>query len=130
MCVDCGLLVALLLIAGCDGNNATVSGTVFIDGAPIDNGRVVFHKEGQAPAIANIAEDGTFSLAIGKDSGMSPGQYKVTVASYRIGSPARAGDPPPAKLTTPRQYVDVTTTPITEVVVRGKNVVELQLVSD
>jgi hypothetical protein len=123
------LLIVLTITAGCGSSTASVTGSVTIDGTPITSGRVVFHKEGQAPAIANIKDDGTFELAIAKSKGIQPGHYKVTVASYEIGTPARPGDPPPAKLITPRQYMDVGTTPLASDVGTGRNEVALELVT-
>ena len=122
-------LIVMTLTAGCGSNTASVTGTVTIDGTPVTSGRVVFHKEGQAPAIANIKSDGTFELAIANSKGIQPGHYKVTVASYDIGTPARPGDPPPAKLITPRQYMDVGTTPLASDVGTGRNEVALKLVT-
>ncbi len=119
----------MTITAGCGRNAARVTGSVTIDGTPVTSGRVVFHKEGQAPAIANIKEDGTFELAIANSKGIQPGHYKVTVASYDIGTPARPGDPPPAKLITPRQYMDLGTTPLASDVDTGNNEVELKLVT-
>jgi hypothetical protein len=123
------LLVIVTIIAGCGSSTASVTGSVTIDGTPVTSGRVVFHKEGQAPAIANIEGDGTFELAIANSKGLQPGHYKITVASYDIGTPARPGDPPPAKLITPRQYVDVGTTPLASDVGTGHNEVALKLVT-
>jgi hypothetical protein len=123
------LLIAIAITAGCGSNTASVTGSVTIDGTPVTSGRVVFHKEGQAPAIANINDDGTFELSIGSSKGIQPGHYKVTVASYEIGTPGRPGDPPPAKLITPRQYMDLGTTPLASDIGTGQNEVALQLVT-
>jgi hypothetical protein len=124
------LLTVLAITAGCGSDTASVAGSVTIDGKAVTSGRVVFHKDGQAPAIANINNDGTFELAIADSKGIQPGLYKVTVASYNIGTPARPGDPPPAKLITPRRYVDVTTTPLATEVGTGSNQVALTLVTN
>jgi hypothetical protein len=123
------LLIVLTVAAGCGSSTASVTGSVTIDGTPVTSGRVVFHKEGQAPAIANIKSDGTFELAIANSKGIQPGHYKVTVASYEIGTPARPGDPAPAKLLTPRQYIDVGTTPLASDVGTGQNEIALKLVT-
>jgi hypothetical protein len=123
------LLMVMTITAGCGRSPASVTGSVTIDGTPVTSGRVVFHKDGQAPAIANIKEDGTFELAIANSKGIQPGHYRVTVASYEIGTPARPGDPPPAKLTTPRLYMDVGTTPLASDIGTGRNEIALKLVT-
>ncbi|MCO6048163.1 hypothetical protein NG895_30070 [Aeoliella sp. ICT_H6.2] len=124
------LLCGVLCIAGCGGNKGTVTGSASLNGEPLTSGRVAFFQDGQAPAIANISEDGSFQLAIGSSKGIEPGEYKVTVSSYDVGKASSPQNPPPVKLITPKNYSDVTTTPLTSTVVKGSNQIDLELVTN
>lgn len=90
-CVRCCVLAAIL---GCsesssDNNDATVQGTITIDGALAPNGTVSFYPvDGGPVAVGSIARDGSFSLRIGQGnarnldrSGIPSGEYVVTVVA-------------------------------------------------
>lgn len=131
----CLFLIALPAVflcgttTGCNDSMSRVSGTVTLDGKLLDSGRVVFHKDGQAPAIANIDSHGTYSLAIGATESIQPGDYVVTVASYQVGKPAADGNPPPVRLITPQRYVDTQTTDLQAKVEGGTNEIDFALSS-
>lgn len=60
---------------------ATATGTVTVDGQPLDSGLVQLYPiaEGR-PAFANVQSDGSFAVATTAGiSGVSPGTYKVAV---------------------------------------------------
>jgi hypothetical protein len=81
--------VALVATLGCSqgsGNLATVSGVVTQNGAPLDGVKVIFHStveaEGKRPdSYAALTDSaGMYLIAqIGKNPGIPPGMYKVTV---------------------------------------------------
>jgi hypothetical protein len=82
LCLTLGL--AALALAGCDGNKrapdakrAKVSGTIKVDGKPVQSGRIVFDlQNGQAPASISILD--------GKYDDMAPiGKCKVMITSTK-----------------------------------------------
>ncbi|MCA9230452.1 MAG: hypothetical protein KDA57_07365 [Planctomycetales bacterium] len=85
------LMATALFCAGCGESgsvrNATVQGTVTIDGELATRGTVTFHPVDSGPiAVGQIQPDGSYSLSTGRgtvsgpDSGtVFPGTYQVTV---------------------------------------------------
>lgn len=119
------LIVFLLLwsVTGC-GKNATVSGTVTINGEPAKNGGAVsFHPENGPTAIGQIDSHGRYTLAVGTDQRLPPGNYKVTVIGYGEPLPwVNKNDAPPAPpVVTNLKYRNLETTPLTRTVVAGDN---------
>src|SRR4051812_6356952 len=85
--------LALVGAGGCSkgnsGSYATVSGTVTINGAPADGAKVTLHSTVEAggkkagPFTAMTDSSGKYVIAtVGKDPGVPPGMYKVTVTKY------------------------------------------------
>jgi hypothetical protein len=84
------LFAALASVVGCSrapsGTFATVSGTVTHNGAPVEAAQVVFHstvevggKRGTSFG-AQTDSSGKYLIAtVGKDPGIPPGMYKVTI---------------------------------------------------
>jgi hypothetical protein len=82
-------LIALTAVIGCSGksgNFATVSGIVTYNGSPVQGATVAFHStvevEGKKqPSYAALTDSsGKYVIAsAGKDPGIPPGMYKVTV---------------------------------------------------
>ena len=111
------IALGLLLLAGCEQdqkfNVAPVVGTVQFNGKPVIGGTICFRPEGTSdqleagkPALANIAEDGTFALStygngdgaviglhqvqympphtnVMPPEGAEPGQWKPPVSEYQ-----------------------------------------------
>ena len=80
-----GLAVLLFAGAGCGGGRAPVpvSGTVTLDGKPVEGATVTFHllgddKEGR-PATGLTDKTGTFRLKTGNEDGARPGEYAVVI---------------------------------------------------
>jgi hypothetical protein len=118
-----------LFVAGCGTSyDATVNGTVTLDGQPLTKGNVAFVPVGEG-AVANgaIQSDGAFTLHTATEQGLAPGRYKVTVVA--TDPPPPGDDETPGVLLTPRVYGDVKTTPLVKEVVAGTNTFELPLVS-
>jgi hypothetical protein len=71
-----GLAVCALLAAGCDGSGmADVSGTVTVDGTPIEEGAITFFPiDGQGPTAGGPIKDGKYSVKV------PLGKMKVTIS--------------------------------------------------
>ena len=123
-------LLMLLSVVGCGGPyDATASGTVKFNGAPVTRGTVSFTPQGTgAPAYGQIGSDGTFTLRTGREEGLNSGSYAVTVAANEAPAPNPKGGPPPmGKSITPEWYRDAATSGLTIVIEPGANAVNLEL---
>lgn len=125
------LSIALTLV-GCGGNKfpvAQVSGVCNCNGQPLKAGLVVFEpipkpgsdrKESGRAAAGMIQQDGTYVLStFGNNDGAIVGTHRVLVFA-----PALEDDD--AKLTDANRYA-CGNEPLEQVVVQGKNVIELNL---
>jgi len=151
-----GLTLLLGAAAGCDGRRTPVpvSGTVKLDGKPVEGAIVTFHllgdeREGR-PATGQTDKTGTFQLKTGNEDGVRPGDYKVVVVRNVLADPKlkvpdfpdtpegrnqrdhflwkHFGDEPPYKNVLPDRYGDLKTTPLT-CKVPGNSPVHLLLTS-
>lgn len=123
------VLAGLLAVAGC-GGKGTVSGLVAVGGKPAVGGAVAFHPVGSGPsATGEIGKDGRYTLAVGNERALPPGEYKVTVVVYAESPPwdNTKGAPPAPKLLSDVKYGDVATTPITKTVTAGGNEINLDV---
>jgi hypothetical protein len=92
------ILLIMLMVNGCGRSTATVSGTVTLDGSPVDGrtdlyGTVSFSREdgGGAPAVGIIKSGGRYDLTTGAKDGLEPGNYLVAVSVKKILPPTEAG---------------------------------------
>jgi hypothetical protein len=81
------LAVLACLLIGCSGDplgRQSVSGTVRLDGQPLDHGSIRFEPQNAAVRVAGgaVIIDGAFSLA--KEQGLPPGRYAVSISSPDI----------------------------------------------
>ncbi len=78
-------LLLLAALTGCPAANDRrgVTGTVAVDGAPLELGAISFMPEGELGATSSGAtvRDGKFELPA--DRGLRPGRYRVRVLAYR-----------------------------------------------
>jgi hypothetical protein len=88
-----GLILILGTAAGCEGQRALVpvSGTVTLDGKPVEGATVTFHllgddKEGR-PATGQTDKTGTFRLTTGNELGARPGEHKVVIVKSVLAGP-------------------------------------------
>jgi len=82
-------LLALAVLVGCSSKGvefATVSGTVTHNGGPVEGATVAFHstvevegKKGSSFAALTDSSGKYVIASVGKDPGIPPGLYKVTV---------------------------------------------------
>ncbi|CAN5464273.1 hypothetical protein BH10PLA2_BH10PLA2_37970 [soil metagenome] len=97
-------LSCLFCALGCDNAETkpsltVVHGTVTYLERPIAGGSIVFIPDEERgttgkPVHADIQADGTYSLRLGERAGISPGKYRVTVASSTRQSRFGASQPP------------------------------------
>lgn len=91
--VAAGLLLTLL---GCGARGINVSGIVTQDGKPLPGAVVTFIPVGDTQGLGGsgiTGADGKFVLQAGRaETGIAPGEYKVTVSRFL----RKDGTPPPA----------------------------------
>jgi hypothetical protein len=112
-------------------NEATIHGTVTLDGKLLDRGSVTFVPAAGGPgASATIRTDGTFSAQTGRTDGLKPGDYAISVRASAEAIPNPNGGPPkPGKLLTPPKYGSAQTSGFRITVNPGANTVNLDLKS-
>jgi len=113
-----------------------VSGTVTLDGKPLEKGTIQFAPVagGQGAAVegGGMIESGKYSIP--RDRGLVPGNYHVAIYSGGSGAPARGpngpvtGGPAPNKETIPTNY-NAKTTLKAEVKKGGPNDFQFDLTS-
>lgn len=116
---------------GCGGNGlATVSGEVTLDSKPLATGQVVFNPLGKQPtAIGHIQSNGTYRLSTGRETGVAPGEYIVTVQAREptLEPTDNTSGPRTGKLLTPEEYGSAQTTPLRFTVEPGSNEFDIPL---
>jgi len=138
-----GLAILVGGVAGCSGgglgNNATVSGTITHNGVPIDGAKITFHSTAEAggsalPSYAAQTDStGKYVLTgVGKQLGIPPGMYKVTIVKLDL--KAMAGNLPKdfdrgqmeasgmARNVLPAAYESLASTKLSVTLEPGKNV--------
>lgn len=124
--------IVSLALTGCgSGSEATVIGLVTLDGKPLDRGSVSFVPvTSGAGASASIGNDGSYEVQTGAISGMSPGDYVVTVRANGDPIPRADGGPPtPGKPITPAKYNSRNTSGLQYTIQPGANEINLELKS-
>lgn len=110
----CGLMSAfLLLLLGCGGGDPlgrkAISGTVTLNGSPVEQGNISFEPDGGGATTSSgsVIKAGKFAMA--KDVGLPPGKYRVRVHVPKPGTVmpedtvTMPGEetPPPAEMAPP-----------------------------
>jgi hypothetical protein len=76
------LLVSVPFLSGCGAKPVKVTGTVTLNGQPVEGATVQFVpvNDGGRPAVGTTGADGGFSLTtIENHDGAMPGEYKVVI---------------------------------------------------
>ena len=99
-----------------------IEGKVNFKGQPLPGGTVSFHPEKGKPFVAQLQEDGTYSV---KD--VPVGAMKVAVETESV----KKGDKPPKDgkkyVPIPRKYADPNTSGLTYKVVEGNQTLDIEL---
>jgi hypothetical protein len=105
-----GVLLAIPSLTGCGGGPAGlygISGTVKVDGAPLESGAISFEAmEGQRASSGAVVSGGEFKIPTAH--GLSEGKYRVVVhASTRgsVGGQAAADAPPGESPPPPKELI-------------------------
>jgi hypothetical protein len=119
----------LLLLAGCgSSHDASITGHVTLDGSPLTSGTVTFHPAaGGAIAYGQIDSQGNYAVKTGRESGLTPGSYVVTVVA--TGEPSKGMDESPGELLTPARYGSVEESDLKFEVKAGENTIDIPLTS-
>ena len=102
-------LLALLLAAGCGQKNPlgrlAVSGTVSLQGKPLDQGSIELSPMEGSPKVSTGAaiEDGRFSIPTPR--GLPPGTYRVRIFSGDTGARSPHPEFPGEHITVPRERI-------------------------
>lgn len=126
-------LAALLAapLAGCGAHDATVNGSVTLDGERLKSGTISFFPVADGPtAYARIESDGAYELRTGREAGLAPGDYQVTVVAREqreLAATDAAGPPPPGRQLTPNHYRDRKTSGLQYTIEPGHNQIDLEL---
>jgi hypothetical protein len=135
------VLLLLVFAAGCGGGDALprerVSGKVTLDGKPLPTGSIQFLPEGggdaRNPALSAGATINEGDYDIPRQSGLLPGNYKVTISAAAGGAAAPANEAPgpaqaPAQDIVPEKY-NKDSTLTAEVKAGGENTFNFDLTS-
>ncbi|NQT37842.1 MAG: hypothetical protein HQ581_10155 [Planctomycetes bacterium] len=117
------LLLALAagLTVGCGSDLAEVTGTVSLDGGPLDSGTIVFQGPDLPQGVGQIGEDGSYRISTGTQRGLPPGQYRVTVTAYKTRTGRDEQEAPIPEFLTPVRYNNPETSGLTADVEPGGN---------
>lgn len=104
-----GLTLLLVGLCGCGGvYDSYVAGKVTIDGTALPRGTVTFHPVGDGPSAYGVIKgDGSYTLSTGREEGLPPGEYVVTVVANEESTqkdPSSGAPPMPGKVITPAWY--------------------------
>lgn len=126
--------ISLATFAGCGGvYDSSVTGLVTLDSSPVPRGTVTFKPAGSgSSAYGQIQPDGTYVLRTGREEGLPPGSYQVTVVANEppaVAQTAAGGPPPPGKPITPSWYKQTQTSGLSFNVESGSNEIDLELTS-
>jgi len=124
------LNLALLVLVGCGGKPAAVSGLVTVDGKILDQGSVTFSPTGGGMRASGIIQsDGSFQIQTNREAGLDVGEYDVAVVSREIISTGPNSPPRPGKYLAPKIYGKTRTSGLHFKVEQGSNEIDLALSS-
>jgi hypothetical protein len=127
-----GIFLSCLFLVGCGkSGHAQVSGTVTLDGKPVNKGVVTFHPLNQQGAVASgtIDTSGRFTLQVGEEHFVPVGEYEITVLATEPLPETSPGEEPGLRDLTPAKYKDTSTSGLRKQLTTGTNTVVLELKS-
>ena len=98
MCLLLGLACLVVALAGCGGGleRIPVSGTVTLDGKPVEGAAVVFAPAAGGPAASGTTDaQGKFQLTTVNEPGAVPGEHVVTITKQTMHGITEDGMPGP-----------------------------------
>jgi hypothetical protein len=123
----------VLALTGCSNKLAAVSGKVTMDGKPIGPGDIAFTPVGQGnnAATGTVEKDGSYFLKTGRETGIAPGKYQVSLSVREPPADYHPGDrPPPGRLLIPEKYLLPSSSGLEFDVQAGHNTIDLPLKSE
>jgi hypothetical protein len=99
-----------------------IDGKVNFEGKPLPGGTVSFHPEKGKPFVAQLQDDGTYSV---KD--VPVGEMKVTIETESLKNPAKPPKGGKKYIPIPRKYGDPKTSDLTYKVVEGAQTLDIEL---
>lgn len=129
------LLIVIVVCSstvGCGSQyDSQVYGTVTLDGIPLERGVIAYYPKKEGPtAHGVISTDGEYSVMTGRENGIPPGEYDVTVVSNEKPNTSQDNGPPsPGMKLTPEHLSDRKTTDLHYTVEPGNNQIDLSLTS-
>lgn len=129
-----GVGIMMLSAVGCGGSSeSTVQGVVTLDGNPLSDGSIAFiPSAGGSQAYGTIRGSGEYKIYTGRELGLPPGEYKVTVVSRKPAATQRTeegGPAPGGESITPRWYALPDMSGLLVKVEPGSNNINLELTS-
>jgi hypothetical protein len=132
----CLLCLALVTWAGCGSGLSSVSGQLTLDGQPLARSEqvqitIMFYPESGsgAPAAGIVDESGRYRLSTGRQDGIAPGEYVVTLAAVEV-KPSAPGRPANKRVITPLRYTNPKLSDLRAAVQPGRNTLDFDLRSD
>ena len=130
--------LVLWFVAGCSGSadnlpRQAVSGSVTLDGKPLERGTIAFQPDSALPTAAAVPiAGGQYSMP--RSEGLVPGAYRVLVTSTPLTAPTASRPPPPGQATPPPKELlpekyNASTTLSAEVKERSPNTFDFALES-
>lgn len=122
-------------ILGCGNGAASVTGTVTLDGMPVEGGPDLygtvsfFPAGGGAPAVGIIGSSGKYVVETGAREGLMPGTYAVAVSVKKIHPPVSAEGLTRPERISPVKYSKPTESGLQAEVKAGSNTFDFALVS-
>ena len=130
-----GVIAVAAFALGCGNGLARVEGIVTLDDEPVRGGdgvraTVFFHPaDGGSAAVGLVDETGRYELKTGAETGVSPGEYAVTVTATQKVMPRSGGGTPTGRRISPPKYATPTTSGLRFTVESGRNTIDLGLVT-
>jgi hypothetical protein len=117
--------IVLVSLAGCSNSDwGTATGTVTLDGQPLEKGLVTLEPDGGGVTAYAQIKAGQFTVMTGAAQGLKVGDYKVMIVDQS--APVFGSNEQPVILT-PLRYASAKTTDLTASIKTGHNSLEFAM---